>query len=139
MELMYFEDLDPRLNHAYDWQVVVAVAALGIDGIITNDDNFPQEPRVLPALKATGLSLIVVESLGHHSVRATGALLLDLPGIAKRIRSSGPAMFRLRHKVPEPTPIADALAKRALRLGKTVPELLREEGIRPDERRDPLA
>lgn len=138
LELVYLEDLDARLREADDWRVVLGVRGAGLDGLVTNDGNMTEEPRVLPALKATRLTLVIVESLGHDPVRATGALLLDLPGIAKRVGASGPAIFRLRHRVPDPTPVPDALAKRARKIGMTVPELLREEGIRPAELLDPF-
>ena len=47
--------------------------------------------------------VVAVEKLGHDPIRAVGALLLELPGLAGRIRPGVSNVFRLsyRQRAPE--------------------------------------
>ncbi len=91
-------------------------------------------------LMQTRLSLVVVEEAGHDPLRATGLLLLHLPGICRDSTATKPQVWRLR--APPRRPVIDPwdeLKRVADHQSEKAPALYAEAKLsRPELGRDPL-
>lgn len=63
------------------------------DGLVKNYTML-DVPEEVAAIVKTKAVVVAVEALGHDPIRAVGALLLELPGLARRVR---PNVFRLNY------------------------------------------
>ena len=70
--------------------LIIALHQGGWNGLITNNYKMLDVPAEVAAIVKTKLTVVAVEGLGHDPLRAVGALLLELPGIANRIRPNRP-------------------------------------------------
>ena len=61
-----------------------------------------KNPKELAAIVATKLTVFAIEGVGDDPIRATGALLLDLPGALKRLDSRKAQVFWMRPRNPMP-------------------------------------
>ena len=98
-DLVPLGEIDPRLIDAMeDWQVLLALHhdKRPWDGLITADSGMLKLPRELATLLQTKLTLIVAEESGHDPLRASGLLLLHLPGICQQTDQSKAQVWRLR-------------------------------------------
>lgn len=95
------------------------------------DHNFPE-----PLLDALGR--FAIEGVGHDPLRATGALLLDLPGAIKRLDTRRPQVFWLRPRNPEPRNPNDLFDDVARHLHRTRDELWAQVKVSPGELRRPV-
>ena len=87
IELIPLRRIDPRLSSLDDRTLVVALHQLGFPGLVTNNYKMLKNPKELAAIVATKLTVFAIEGVGDDPIRATGALLLDLPGALKRMDS----------------------------------------------------
>ena len=58
--------------------------------MVANNSKMLKNPKELAAIVATKLTVFAIEGVGDDPIRATGALLLDLPGALKRMDSLAP-------------------------------------------------
>jgi hypothetical protein len=97
-------------------------------------------PRELAVLMQTKLSLVVAEEAGHDPLRATGLLLLHLPGICRDSTTTKPQVWRLR--APGRRPVIDPweeLERVAEHQSEKAPELYADAKLSSSElKRDPL-
>lgn len=70
--------------------------------LVTNNYKMLQNPSHIAGLLKTRITLFVIEGLGHDPIRATGALLLDLPGTLRRRSTDRPEVFWSRPRNPCP-------------------------------------
>jgi hypothetical protein len=97
-ELVPLARIDKRLTESVDdWRILLSLHQRGDwDGLITTDSGMLSLPRELAVLMQTKLSLVVAEEAGHDPLRATGLLLLHLPGICRDTTTTKPQVWRLR-------------------------------------------
>lgn len=102
IELVPLRKIDPRLSVLDDRALVVALHQLGFQGLVTNNYKMLKNPKELAAIVATKLTVFAIEGVGDDPIRATGALLLDLPGALKRMDSRKAQVFWMRPRNPMP-------------------------------------
>ena len=102
IELIPLRKIDPRLSTLDDRTLVVALHQLGFPGLVTNNYKMLKNPKELAAIIATKLTVFAIEGVGNDPIRATGALLLDLPGALKRMDSRKAQVFSMRPRNPTP-------------------------------------
>lgn len=105
LKLVPIRRIDDRLTRVEDRQLVIALYQLGYRGLVTNDYNMLKNPRDLVAIMKTKISVFAIKGLGHHPIRATGALLMNLPKYVEHLMTSqptGPPLI-FQHK-PSPPP-----------------------------------
>lgn len=102
IRLVPLRGIDPRLPKLDDRDLIIALHQLGHVGLVTNNYKMLRNPRELAAILKTKLTVFAIEGIGHDPIRATGALLLDLPGALKRMKASGAQVFWLRPRNPPP-------------------------------------
>ena len=103
IELIPLRKIDQRLSTLDDRTLVIALRQLGFEGLVTNNYKMLKNPKELAAIVATKLTVFAIEGVGDDPIRATGALLLDLPGALKRMGSRKAQVFwmRPRNLMPE--------------------------------------
>src|SRR5215813_13088300 len=52
-------------------------------------------PAEIAAVVKTKLAVFAIEGVGHDPLRATGAVLLELPGVLRRLRPNQAQVFRV--------------------------------------------
>ncbi len=79
IEFVPLTHIDARLSRLGDRELIIALHQLKWTGLVTNNYRMLQNPSELAAIIATKLSVFAVEGVGDDPIRATGAILLDLP------------------------------------------------------------
>lgn len=103
VNLLPLRSISPALADLDDRNLVIALHQLGYRGFVTSNYKMLQNPRELAALLKTELSVFAIEGVGHDPIRATGALLLDLPSAVKAVQLGGAqGVFWLRPRSPRP-------------------------------------
>lgn len=102
VNLVPLRQIDSRLPDLDDRHLVIALHQIGFAGLVTNNYKMLRNPRELAAVIATGLCVFAIEGVGHDPIRATGALLLDLPSAVSAMQSGGEGVFWLRPRRPQP-------------------------------------
>ena len=123
IDLLPIGHIDRRLTDPGDRQLVVALYQLGCRGLVTNNYRMLQNPVELAAVIKTRLSIFAIEGLGDDPIRATGALLLDLPSVVNTVEAGRSGVFRLRPRVPQPRDPWDLLKELAGRRHEDVGDL----------------
>lgn len=101
--LLPLRRIEPALADLDDRNLVIALHQLGYKGFVTSNYKMLQNPRELAAVLKTKLSVFAIEGVGHDPVRATGALLLDLPSVVSAVEAGGSrGVFWLRPRKPRP-------------------------------------
>ena len=114
-----------------DRPLVVELAKLGWDALVTNNYKMLDVPEEIGAIISTKLTVIAVEGLGHDPLRAVGALVVELPAIRRRIRPGRSNVFRLRYRAREAEDGWDYL-KRAAQRRQVAAEVLWQQVRVPD-------
>lgn len=118
IDLAHLPSIDPRLSDLSDRQLVIALAQLHFDGLVTNNYKMLNVPEEIAAVIKTKSVVVAVEALGHDPIRAVGALLLELPGLASRVRPEMGNVFRLNYARRQPQDAWEYLKAAAGRLGQ---------------------
>lgn len=126
-------DIDLRLSDLDDDQLIIALKQLGYSWLVTNNYRMLQNPRELAAILKTNLSVFAIEGLGHDPLRATGALLLDLPAALKRFQEDKPQAFWLRPRDPHPSDPWDLFKQAAQRHNRNFNDLYEEVKVTDQE------
>jgi len=77
--------------------------------------------------------VVAIEALGHDPIRAVGALLLELPGLADRVRPNTATIFRLNYAHRPPQDAWTYFSKAAERLQRTPHDLWDEVKVTDGE------
>ncbi len=99
---------------------------LGYPGLVTNNYKMLKNPQELAAIIATKITVFAIEGVGDDPIRATGALLLDLPGALKRMDTRKAQVFWMRPRSPRPEDPMDLFARAAAHQHRDPAEFLRE-------------
>jgi hypothetical protein len=138
VDLVTLREIDERLPALDDRSLVIALHQMKFPGLVTNNYKMLKNPRELAAIMATKLTVFAIEGVGHDPIRATGALLLDLPGALKRMDSRRPQVFWMRPRDPQPADPAELFAQIADHQHRTVDDLLSEVRVSGSELRRPV-
>lgn len=102
VRLVPLRRIRPDLPDMPDRQLLLALDQMGWPGLVTNNHKMMQNPYEIAALLRTKLTMFVIEGVGHDPIRATGAVLLDLPGALRKRVVGKPQVFWMRPRNPEP-------------------------------------
>ena len=138
VELLPIERIDSRLTNLGDRQLVIALHQLGYGRLVTNNYRMLQNPVELAAVIKTKMSVFAIEGVGDDPIRATGALLLDLPSVIKAVEAGRPGVFWLRPRVPRPKDPWDLLKELAERRHEDVGDLYQRVAVSDDELATPV-
>ena len=100
IRLIPIRRIDGQLPDLDDRQLVISLHQLGYAGLVTNNYKMLRNPTELAAILRTKITVFAIEGVGHDPLRATGALLLDLPGAVRKM-SDKPGVFWLRPRNPQ--------------------------------------
>lgn len=83
VEFVPLRRIDRRMPDLSDRELVIALHQAGWAGLVTNNYKMLTVPKELAAILSTKIGVFAIQGTGDDPVRATGALLLDLPGVLK--------------------------------------------------------
>jgi hypothetical protein len=129
VELVPVRHIDPHLSELDDRPLMFALRQEGFEWLVTNNYRMLRNPQELAAIIAAKINIFAIEAAGDDPLRATGALLLDLPGTIRRAVPGEGRVFWSRPRNPEaqdPMTIFGEVAKR-LHMSPTV--LLEEVAV----------
>jgi hypothetical protein len=118
--------IDPRMSSLDDRPLLIALQQKRWDGLITNNYRMLYVREEVAAIVGTKLTIVAIEGLGHDPLRATGALLLELPSLADRIRPGKSNVFHIKYPQRQPVDGREFLKKSANRHNTTAEELWNE-------------
>lgn len=125
--LEHIARIDDRLSDLDDDELLVTLREWGYDGLVTNNYKMLEVPHELVAVVATKLVVVALVEMGHDPIRATGALLLELPGLPSRLRSRDNAnVFYLNYSRRRPETGWTHLQRLAEKQGATAADLYRQ-------------
>ena len=87
ISLIPLRNIHPALPEFGDRELLIGLHQLGYSGLVTSNYKMLQNPRELAAILKTKLTVFAIEGVGHDPIRATGALLLDLPSAINAIQA----------------------------------------------------
>lgn len=134
-ELTPLREIHAGLPDLEDRPLLIALRQLGIPGLVTNNYKMLKNPRELAAVIASKVTVFAIEGVGHDPLRATGALLLDLPGALKRMDTRRPQVFWLRPRNPDPKDPRDLFTDVAHHQHRDRDELWEQVKVGPGELR----
>lgn len=138
IELTHVHLIDPRLSECSDRELFIALHQLGYQGLVTNNYKMLDVPSEVAAIVATRAVLVAIEGLGHDPLRAVGALLLELPGLRRRLVPNRSNVFRLAYRQ---RPAIDAWAyiqQAATRRSQAAADLYAEVRVDEEELTTPV-
>lgn len=101
------------------------------DWLVTNNYKMLKNPQELAAIHKTGLTVFAIEGTGDDPLRATGALLLDLPGALNRAEPG--KVFWSRPRGLQPRDPYDLLRQAAENRNQSVQALRQDVAVSDDE------
>jgi hypothetical protein len=138
VELVPLRRIDNRLIGLGDRDLVLALHQLGWAGLVTTNARLLRSPAAVAALVRTDLAVIVIDGVDDDPLRATGALLLALPGVLVALAPGEPKVVLIRSGVPTRSRPSELLARLAARQRRGVSEVLAEHGLSDDELARPV-
>lgn len=102
IDLLPIRRIDPQLPSLDDRALLIALRQMGFDTLVTLNYKMLRNPSELAAIIKTQITVFAVEGVGHDPLRATGALLLDLPAALKALQAGARGVFWLRPRSPQP-------------------------------------
>ena len=138
IELHSLHRIDPVLSDVSDRELFVGLKQLGFDGLVTNNYKMLSVPEEVAAIVSTKAVVVAVEGLGHDPIRAVGALLLELPGLASRIRPGRSNVFRLAYRRRPPQDGWEYFSAAAAQLDVAAHDLWAEMRVTDEEMATPI-
>jgi hypothetical protein len=123
VELASIRSVDPRLSDMGDRQVIIALRQLGFDAMVSNDRHILSNPAELAALLATRLGFVCIRAAGDNSIKATGALLLELSNLPRVFQDKKRRVLVLHYQPRRASDAWDYMKQIADRTGTTAEEL----------------
>lgn len=133
LSLVPLRRIHPALTDMPDRRLLLALDRMGWPVLVTNNFKMMQNPSQIAGLVKTHLTLFVIEGLGHDPIRATGAVLLDLPGALKKRRHDRAEVFWSRPRNPGPQAPWELFRRAAARAHREPSELYDELKVTDDE------
>lgn len=138
IEFVPLRSIDDRMPTLDDRQLIIALHQAKWAGLVTNNYRMLENPSELAAIVATKLSVFAVEGVGDDPIRATGAILLDLPAALKKLDSRKGQVFWMSPRQPPPRDPRDLFLKLAERRKMTYDELMANVAVTKAELRKPV-
>jgi hypothetical protein len=132
IELIPLLKIDPQLRDLDDRPLILALRQEGFDWLVTNNYRMLRNPSELAAIIKARINVFAIEGTGHDPLRATGALLLDLPGAVRRASGKG-EVFWSRPRNPTPRKPWDLFTEAAARRHQSPADLYDEVKVSDDE------
>ncbi len=123
VEFVPLREIDPRLTELADRDLFLALRQEDFDWLATNNYRMLRNPDELAAIMKARMKVFAVEALGDDPLRATGALLLDLPGAIRRAVPGRSEVFWSRPRNPMPTDPWELFSQAAARRHEAAAEL----------------
>lgn len=136
-ELTTLHQIDPRLGHFTDRDLILHLAREGWHGLVTNNHKMLDQPSEVAAMLKARIAIFVVEGLGHDPVRATGAVLLHLSAILKKVAPGKPQVFHTNPRAPHPVNPWEFMQRSARHRGLDPAELYAQVRVTDEERDTP--
>ncbi len=133
VNLVPLRHIDERLPELDDRELVIALFQLGFPGFVTTNYKMLQNPRELAAVIATDIGVFAIEGVGHDPIRATGALLLDLPSAVRGMEAGREGVFWMRPRAPQPQDPNELFNRAAQRRNQSPKELYDEVRVTQKE------
>jgi hypothetical protein len=125
--------IHPSLPTLDDRQLLIALYQLGWTGLVTNNYRMLQNPKELAAILKTRITVFAIQGVGDDPIRATGAVLLDLPGALRRVVPNRAQVFWMRPRNPQPDDPWALLRRAAQHQHRTVNDLYVDVRVTDDE------
>ena len=138
VKLIPLKRIHPFLAQLSDRELLIALYQLGYPGLVTSNYKMLQNPLELAAVLKTKLSVFAIEGVGHDPIRATGALLLDLPSAIRTMQSRSAGVFWLRPRQPQPQDPWELFKGVAAKRKEDVDALYERVRVSDDELTTPL-
>jgi hypothetical protein len=100
VRLVPLREIDRRLPRLDDRPLLIALHRLGLQGLVTNNYRILKNPKELAAILKTRVTVFAIEGAGDDPIRATGALLRDLPGALRKMDPNRAQVFWMRPRNP---------------------------------------
>jgi hypothetical protein len=139
VELVPLREIDRRLIELDDRSMVLALRQEGFDWLATNNYRMLRNPEELAAIMKAHMKVFAIEGVGDDPLKATGALLLDLPGAMKRAVPGQSQIFWSRPRTPAPMDPWDLFTRAADHRHQTAPELYEQVKVADEEAATPWA
>lgn len=136
--LDHIADIDRRLSPLDDRALLIALRQLRYDGLVTNNYKMLYVPEEIAAIVKTKAVVVATRGLGHDPIRAVGALLLELPGLAGRLRPNASNVFMLGYEQRRPRNGWAYLQDAAARLEQTAEQLWQSVKVTDEEATRPV-
>ena len=133
VRLVPLREIHRSLPTLDDRQLLIALHQLGWTGLVTNNYRMLKNPKELAAILKTKITVFAIDGVGHDPIRATGAVLLDLPGALKRIEPDRAQVFWMRPRNPQPDDPWKLLQTAASHQHRDVDELYDEVLVTDEE------
>lgn len=138
IELVPVQLIDTRLGDLEDRDLFLALRQEGYEWLVTNNYKILRNPMELAALMKARMKVFAIEGTGHDPLRATGAVLLDLPAALRRAAPDGVAeVFWSRPRNPEPRKPWDLFTEAAVRRHMEAADLYEEVKVTDEEAAQP--
>jgi hypothetical protein len=122
LEIAPVHKIDRRLSDLDDRKLLIALRQFGWNGLVTNNYKMLWVPTEIAAILKSKLAVFAVEGVGDDPLRATGAVLMELPAVAKRITIGKAQIFRVHPRGPQPQDpwqlLREAAQRRKIDLGE---------------------
>lgn len=138
VKLVPLRQIDKRLSTLDDRELLIALRQLGYSGLVTNNYKMLKNPSELAAILKTRLTVFAIEGVGDDPLRATGALLLDLPSALRRRTSGKAEVFWMRPRNPVPREPWAIFKDVAARLDRAPADLYEEVKVTDEEFERPV-
>lgn len=122
VDLVPLRRIDRWLTELDDRSLMLALRQEGFDWLATNNYKMLRNPGELAAIIKTHINVFAIQGTGHDPLRATGALLLDLPDAVRRASGKG-EVFWSRPRRPAPRNPWDLFQEIATRRGQAASDL----------------
>jgi hypothetical protein len=96
--LRHLTEIDERLCDLSDRRLFIALYQLGWDGLVTNNWRMLNLSTEVAAIVSTKATVVAMKGMGDDPIRPAGALLMELPGLEKRIAPNRSNVFLLRYQ-----------------------------------------
>lgn len=138
VELAPLAEIDRRLCDLDDRELIIGLRQTGWHGLVTTNYKMLWVPIEISAVVKAGIAVFAIQDVGDDPLRATGAILLHLPAVLKRVIVGEPQIFRTNPNAPTPEDAWDYFRQAADRLGTDAEILYSQVKVTDDELTTPV-
>jgi len=137
VNLIPLRQIDRRMRRLDDRPLMLALRQEGFDWLVTANYRMLRNPLELAGILKARLKVFAIEGVGDDPIRATGALLLDLPGAIRKGVPGRAQVFWSRPRAPESRDPWDLFADAAERRHQDPQDLYEEMKVTDEEAATP--